>query len=60
VTLVGVIAPQVRLAGTVSVRDTVPLKLPTGLTVIVEVAEVPTVTAAGDVAAIVKSVVKLN
>ncbi len=42
------------------VRDTVPLKLPTGLTVIVEVAEVPTVTAAGDVAAIVKSVVKLN
>ena len=54
-TLPGVIAPQVRLAGTVSVRVTVPLNTPTAVTVIVEVAEVPTVTAAGDVAAIVKS-----
>jgi hypothetical protein len=55
-----VIALQVKPAGTVSVRDTVPLKLPTGLTVIVDVAEVPTVTAAGEVAVIVKSVVKLK
>ena len=56
VTLVGVIAPQVRLAGTVSVRLTVPVKPFTAATVIVEVAEVPTVTAAGEVAAMVKSV----
>ena len=55
VRLLGVIAPQVRFAGTVSVRLTVPLKTPTAVTVIVEVAEVPTVTAAGDVAVIVKS-----
>jgi hypothetical protein len=56
VTLDGVITPQVRLAGTVSVRDTVPVNPFTAATVIVEIAEVPTVTAAGDVAAIVKSV----
>jgi hypothetical protein len=56
VTLAGVIAPQVKLAGTVSVRLTVPVKPLTAATVIVEVAEVPTVTAAGDVAATVKSV----
>lgn len=55
VTLPGVIAPQVRLAGTVSVRVTVAEKAPTGVTVIVDVAEVPAVTAAGDVAEIVKS-----
>ena len=55
VTLPGVIAPQLRLAGTVSVRVTVPLKTPTAVTVIVEVAEVPTVTAAGEVALTVKS-----
>jgi hypothetical protein len=55
VTLLGVIAPQVRPAGTVSVRLTVPLKTPTAVTVIVEVADVPTVTAAGEVAVIVKS-----
>jgi hypothetical protein len=55
VTLAGVMAPQVRPAGTVSVRLTVPLKTPTAATVIVEVAEVPTVTAAGEVALIVKS-----
>jgi hypothetical protein len=41
VTLLGVIAPHVRLAGTVSVSATVPLKTPTAVTVIVEVAEVP-------------------
>jgi hypothetical protein len=56
VTLVGVIAPQVKLAGTVSVRLTVPVKPLTAAIVIVEVAEVPTVTDAGDVADIVKSV----
>ena len=55
-TLVGVIAPHVRLAGTVSVRLTVPVKPLTAAIVIVEVAETPGLTAAGDVAAIVKSV----
>ena len=52
----GVIAPQVRLAGTVSVKVTVPVKPLTADTVIVDVAGTPTVTAAGEVAAIVKSV----
>jgi hypothetical protein len=56
VTLVGVIAPQVRLAGTVSVRDTVPVNPFTAATVIVDVAETPALTAAGDVALMVKSV----
>ena len=55
VTLFGVIAPQVNPAGTVSVRLTVPLKTPTAVTVIVEVADVPTTTALGEVAVIVKS-----
>ena len=55
VTLVGVIAPQVRFVGTVSVRLTVPVKPLTAATVIVEVAEVPAWTAAGEVADIVKS-----
>src|SRR4029077_5059912 len=56
VTLVGVIAPQVRLAGTVSVNETVPVNPLTAATVIVEVAETPALTAAGEVAEIVKSV----
>jgi len=56
VTLRGLIAPQVKLAGTVSVRETIPVKPLTAATVIVDVAEVPTVTAAGEVADIVKSV----
>ena len=55
VTLVGEIAPHARLAGTVSVRLTTPVKPFTAVTVMVEVAEVPTVTADGDDAAIVKS-----
>ena len=55
VTLLGVIAPHVKPAGTVSVRDTVPAKPPTAVTVIVEVADDPALTAAGDVALIVKS-----
>ena len=54
-TLVGLIAPQVRFAGTVSVRATVPVKPLTAVTVMVEVAEVPAWTAAGLLAAIVKS-----
>jgi hypothetical protein len=41
VTLVGVIAPQVKLAGTVSVRLTVPVNPFTAATVMVEVADVP-------------------
>ena len=56
VTLVGEIAPQVRLAGTVSVRLTVPVNPLRAVTVIVELAEVPTVTAAGEVAVMLKSV----
>ena len=52
----GVIAPQVRLAGTVSVRATVPVNPLTAVMVIVEVADTPALTAAGEVAAIVKSV----
>jgi hypothetical protein len=55
VTLVGVIAPQLRLVGTVSVIVTVPVKPFTAAIVIVEVADVPGLTAAGDVAVIVKS-----
>ena len=41
VTLPGVIAPQTRLAGTVSVRVTVPVNPLIAEIVIVEVAEVP-------------------
>jgi hypothetical protein len=48
-------APQVRLAGTVSVSETTPAKPLTAVTVMVEVAETPALTAAGEVAAIVKS-----
>jgi hypothetical protein len=40
----------------VSVSDTVPVKPFTAVTVIVDVAETPAFTAAGEVAAIVKSV----
>jgi hypothetical protein len=56
VTLAGLISPQVNPDGRVSVRLTVPLKWLTAATVIVEVAETPELTAAGDVAVIVKSV----
>ena len=55
VRLAGVIAPQVRPAGTVSVRATMPANPFTAVTVIVETAEEPAFTATGDVAAIVKS-----
>ena len=53
--LFGVIVPQVRPDGTVSVMLTTPAKWFTAATVIVEVAEVPTFTGEGDVAPIVKS-----
>ena len=56
VTLPGAIAAQDRFAGTVSVSVTVPVNPLTAVAVIVEVAVVPAVTAAGEVAAIVKSV----
>lgn len=56
VTLAGVITPQVRFAGTVSVKLTVPVKPLTAVTVIVDDRDVPTVAEAGDVAEIVKSV----
>ncbi len=56
VTLAGVIAPQVRPTGTTSVKATVPAKPFTAVTVMVEVAEEPVLTAAGEVAAMVKSV----
>jgi len=50
-----VIAPQVKPVGTVSVRETTPAKPFSAVIVIVEVAEVPEVTAAGEDATIVKS-----
>ena len=56
-TLVGEIAPHVRPVGTVSVKATVPVKPFSAVTVIVEVAAVLTLTAAGDVALILKSVI---
>jgi len=56
VTLGGLIAPHVSPVGTLSVRLTVPVKPLTAVTVIGEVAETPTFTAAGDVAVRVKSV----
>ncbi len=59
VTEPGVIAPQLRLAGTVSVRVTTPEKPFNAVIVIVDVAELPTVTAAGELAVIEKST-KLN
>jgi len=55
VTLFGVIDPQVSPDGTVAVRLTNPAKWFSAATVIVEVAEFPAFTGAGDVAAIVKS-----
>jgi hypothetical protein len=55
-TLLGVIAPQVRFAGTLSVRVTVPENPLTAVIVMAEVAAVPAWTAVGEEAAIVKSV----
>ncbi len=57
VTLAGLIAVQVSPAGSgVSDRPTVPANPLTAVTVIVETAEAPEFTAAGDVAVMVKSV----
>jgi hypothetical protein len=56
VTLFGVIAPQVRPAGTVSVRLTAPVNPLTAVMVVVEIADEPAGTGAGEVAAILKSV----
>jgi len=55
----GVIAPQVRPAGTVSVSVTTPANPFNAVTVMVLVADDPAFTAAGEVAAIEKST-KLN
>jgi hypothetical protein len=55
VTLVGLMAPHDKLAGTVSARLTTPLNPLIAVTVIVEVAETPALTAAGEEAAIEKS-----
>ena len=55
VTLFGVMVPQVNPDWTVSVKLTDPAKWFNATTVIVEVAEFPAFTGAGDVAAIVKS-----
>ena len=59
VTVPGVIAPQVRPAGTVSVSVTTPANPFTAVMVIVETADEPALTAAGELAAMVKST-KLN
>jgi hypothetical protein len=56
VILAGIAAPQVRPGGTELVRLTVPAKPFRALMVIVEFAETPTLTGAGGVALIVKSV----
>jgi hypothetical protein len=54
-TLLGVTIPQVSPDGTISVRLTDPAKWFIAATVIVEVAELPAFTGAGDAAAVVKS-----
>ncbi len=56
VMLAGEIAPQDRLAGTVSVKETTPVNPFRAAIVIVEVAETPAFTAAGEVAVMLKSV----
>ena len=55
VTVPGVIAPHVNPAGTVSVSVTTPANPLTAVIVIVDTAEDPALTAAGEEAAIVKS-----
>lgn len=60
VTLPGVIAPQVRPEGGVSVRATAAVKPFSGLIVIVEEADWPAFTAAGLAAVTVKSAAALN
>ena len=60
VTLLGVMTPQVRPAGTVSVSETAPENPPTAVMVIVDVVVWPTFADAGDVAVIVKSCATMN
>ena len=55
VKLLGAMDPQDSPAGTVSVRLTVPLKVPAAETVIVMVADFPTVTEGGGIAVTLKS-----
>ena len=55
-TLAGVIAPQDRPEGTVSLRVVVPLKPFRAPMVMVEFAEMPALTGAGEVVVTVKSV----
>ncbi len=55
VILLGVIEPHVSPVGTVSVKATVPVNPFNAAIVIVEVADVPVATAAGEVADMVKS-----
>ena len=55
VMLVGVMMPHARPAGTVSVRLTTPAKWFAAATVIVELAELPVLIGAGELAATVKS-----
>ena len=59
VTLVGLSALQTKLVGTLSVKATVPVKPFTAESVMVEVADCPALTGAGDNAVMVKST-KLN
>ena len=54
VTVPGVIVPQVRPEGTVSVRVTTPANPLTALSVIVEVADRPALTGEGDDADVMK------
>ena len=58
--VLGVIAPHVRPAGIVSVRTTVPVKPFRAVTVMVDIAEEPALTAAGLVAVIEKSAARLK
>ncbi|SRR5712692_4779652 len=60
VTVLGVIAPQTRPAGTVSVTVTTPEKPLMAVIVIVELADWPTMTAAGEDAVMVKSAALVN
>ncbi len=55
VTLAGVMAPQFRPAGIVSVRDTAPAKPFSAVTVMVKAAVESTIALAGEVAAMLKS-----
>jgi hypothetical protein len=55
VTPAGEIGPQVRPEGIMSVKLTVPRKLLIDVTVIADETEAPTLTGAGEVAAMVKS-----